>query len=149
MNGRTHELYLAGRVKDAALEAVKVSLLDGHMKCPLDGNVVASPTRGLDLTSGGSTHAQKDTSIPFTRHQIRTLAVYMHLSFAIIYSRSVITSASTTTTSFRYHINIISVTFAALHMRISLRFNHSHLKSRRGWYPYAFSACSACGADEH
>jgi len=43
----------------------------------------------------------------------------MHLSFAIIYSRSITTSASTTAASFRCHINIISVTFAALHVRNS------------------------------
>ena len=61
------ELYLTGRVKDAALEAVKDSLLDRHMKSALDGNFVASPARGLDLTSGGSTPAEKVTSISSTR----------------------------------------------------------------------------------
>lgn len=62
-------------------------------------------------------------------YQIRALAVYMHLSFAIIYSRSIITSPSTTAASF---LNIISVTFAASHVRISLRSNPSYLKSHHG-----------------
>ena len=67
MNGRTRELYLLGRVEDAALETVKDPLLDGHMKSALNGNLVASSARGSDPTSGGSTHAEKDTSISSTR----------------------------------------------------------------------------------
>ena len=83
MNGRTRELYLPERVEDAALKAVKESLLDGHMKSALNGK------------------AEKDL---WPGHQIRTLTVFIHLSSAIIHARSIITSASTTAASLRYHI---------------------------------------------
>ena len=101
MNGRTRELYLPERVEDAALKAVKESLLDGHMKSALNGKPVASPARGSNPTSGGSTQAEKDL---WPGHQIRTLTVFIHLSSAIIHARSIITSASTTAASLRYHI---------------------------------------------
>ena len=91
-------------IEDTVLEAVKDPLLDGHMKSALNGNLVASSARGSDPTSGDSIHAERDASISSIRLQIRAWAAYMHLSLAIVYSRSIITSALSTAASFRYRI---------------------------------------------